>query len=102
MSEFMGVNADRPRWRENVPFWGVHVVALVAAVWVGLSWRGLIWLAATYAVRMFAITAGFHRYFSHRTFKTSRVFQFVLALLGMTAAQQGVLWWAAHHRRHHK
>jgi stearoyl-CoA desaturase (delta-9 desaturase) len=101
-SEYMGENADRPRWRENIPFWGVHVAALVGAIMVGWSWTAFWWLAGGYAVRMFAITAGYHRYFSHRTFKTSRVFQFVLALLGMTAAQQGPLWWAAHHRRHHK
>jgi stearoyl-CoA desaturase (delta-9 desaturase) len=96
------VHADRPRWRENLPFWGVHVAAVIGAVLVGWSWTAFWWLACTYTVRMFAITAGFHRYFSHRTFKTSRVFQFVLALLGMTTAQQGPLWWAAHHRRHHK
>jgi len=101
-SEYTGVDADRPRWRENIPFWGVHVAALVGAIMVGWSWSAFWWLAGTYAVRMFAITAGYHRYFSHRTFKTSRVFQFILAFLGMTAAQQGPLWWAAHHRRHHK
>jgi stearoyl-CoA desaturase (delta-9 desaturase) len=51
---------------------------------------------------MFGITAGYHRYFSHRSYRTSRLFQFVLALLGTTAAQKGVLWWAAHHRYHHR
>jgi stearoyl-CoA desaturase (delta-9 desaturase) len=77
-------------------------VALAGAIVVGWSWQAFVWLAATYAVRMFAVTAGYHRYFAHRTFKTSRAFQFVLALLAITAAQQGPLWWAAHHRRHHK
>jgi stearoyl-CoA desaturase (delta-9 desaturase) len=100
--DYTGVHADRPRWRENLPFWGVHAAALVGAIAVGWSWTAFWWLAGTYTVRMFAITAGYHRYFSHRTFKTGRVFQFVLALLGMTTAQQGPLWWAAHHRRHHK
>jgi stearoyl-CoA desaturase (Delta-9 desaturase) len=100
--EYTGEHADRPRWRENFPFWSVHVVALVGAITVGWSWTAFWWLVGSYAVRMFAITAGYHRYFSHRTFKTSRVFQFVLALLGITAAQQGPLWWSAHHRRHHK
>jgi stearoyl-CoA desaturase (delta-9 desaturase) len=51
---------------------------------------------------MFGITAGFHRYFSHRTFKTTRIFQFFLAFLGTASAQKGPLWWAAHHRHHHK
>jgi stearoyl-CoA desaturase (delta-9 desaturase) len=55
-----------------------------------------------YYVRMFGITAGYHRYFSHRTFKTSRPFQFVLAWLAASSSQRGVLWWAAHHRRHHR
>jgi len=85
-----------------VPFWSVHVVAVVGAIAVGWSWAAFAWLAGSYAVRMFAITAGYHRYFAHRTFKTGRVFQFVLAVLAMSSAQQGVLWWAAHHRKHHK
>ncbi|HTL32377.1 MAG TPA: acyl-CoA desaturase [Kofleriaceae bacterium] len=101
-AEFTGDHADKPRWRQNLPFWLVHVAALVGAILVGWSWSALWWLVGTYAVRMFAITAGYHRYFSHRTFKTSRAFQFILALLGLTTAQQGPLWWASHHRRHHK
>ncbi len=85
-----------------IAFWGAHVVALAGALWIGWSWAALWWLVGSYAVRMFAITAGYHRYFAHRTFKTGRVFQFVLALLAMSSVQQGVLWWAAHHRDHHK
>jgi stearoyl-CoA desaturase (delta-9 desaturase) len=100
--EFTGLNADRPRWRENYPFWLVHVVALAGAILVGWSWAAFWWLVGSYAVRMFSITAGYHRYFAHRTFKTSRAFQLVLAVLAMGSAQQGPLWWAAHHRRHHK
>jgi hypothetical protein len=57
---------------------------------------------AAYFLRMFGITAGYHRYFAHRAYKTSRVFQFVLAWLGCSALQKGPLWWAAHHRRHHR
>jgi stearoyl-CoA desaturase (delta-9 desaturase) len=51
---------------------------------------------------MFGLTAGYHRYFAHRSYKTSRVFQFLLALLGTFATQKGPLWWAGHHRTHHK
>ena len=50
---------------------------------------------------MFAIGAGYHRYFSHRAYATSRVFQFVLAFLAQSTAQKSVLWWAAKHRHHH-
>src|SRR5207344_608317 len=86
-------NIDTPRWRENLPFWGVHVAALIGAIAVGWSWAAFAWLAGGYAVRMFAVTAGYHRYFAHRTYKTSRWFQFVLAVLALAAAQQGPLWW---------
>jgi stearoyl-CoA desaturase (delta-9 desaturase) len=48
---------------------------------------------------MFAITAFFHRYLSHKTFQTSRIVQFML--IGTMSAQRGPLWWAAHHRYHH-
>ncbi len=57
---------------------------------------------ASYLLRMWGITAGYHRYFAHRSFRTSRVFQFVLALIGSTAMENGPLWWASWHRRHHK
>ncbi len=93
---------DRIRWVSNIPFWAVHVAAVVCLFMVGLSWAGVGVAAISYTVRMFAITGGYHRYFSHRTYKTSRAFQFFLALLGVTATQKGPLWWASHHRRHHK
>jgi stearoyl-CoA desaturase (Delta-9 desaturase) len=95
-------NVDKLRWRENLPFWLVHAVALGTAIWVGFSAEALAWLLGSYAVRMFGITGGYHRYFSHRTYKTSRAFQFVLALIGISSVQKGPLWWAAHHRWHHK
>jgi len=94
--------ADQIRWVDNIPFWGVHVAALVGAIMVGISWAAVAWLLATFFIRMFGITAGYHRYFSHRAYKTSRPFQFLMALLGVTAVQKGPLWWASHHRRHHK
>jgi stearoyl-CoA desaturase (delta-9 desaturase) len=84
-----------------VPFILVHVAAL-GALWSGVTAKALWLCLALYVVRMFGITAGFHRYFSHKTFKTSRWFQFVLAFLAQTTAQKGALWWAAKHRHHHK
>lgn len=91
---------DRIDWLRVVPFAAMHV-ACVAVVWVGVSATAL-WVAAgLYAARMFAITAFYHRYFSHRAFRTSRAVQFVFAVLGAASVQRGPLWWAAHHRHHH-
>ena len=66
------------------------------------SWTGLALCALSYLVRMFAITGFYHRYFSHRTYAMGRTMQFFAAFLGATATQKGALWWAAHHRQHHK
>jgi len=82
-------------------FWAVHV-ACIAAIWVGVSWVAVAVCLALYVVRMFAITGVYHRYFSHRSYETSRFFQFCLAVLGTTAAQKGPIWWASHHRHHHR
>jgi stearoyl-CoA desaturase (delta-9 desaturase) len=93
---------DRPQWVKSIPFLAVHIVALAAPFLAPPTWR-LAGLALTvYSVCMFGITAGFHRYFSHRAFRTGRAFQLVLAVLGTLSVQKGVLWWAAHHRDHHR
>jgi len=86
----------------SLPFWGVQVAAVAGVVWLGWSWAGLVLALGLYYLRMFFITAGYHRYFSHRTFKTSRTLQFILALGGTLSVQKGVLWWAANHRIHHR
>jgi stearoyl-CoA desaturase (delta-9 desaturase) len=93
---------DRPNWFASIPFFAVHAVALATPFVAPFAWRWVALAACTYAVRLFAITAGYHRYFSHRAFRTSRAFQLVLAVLGASAAQKGPLWWAAHHRDHHR
>jgi len=80
----------------------VHVAAVLGVVLLGFSWTGVALCVASYYLRMFAITAGFHRYFSHRAYRLSRVPQFLMAFLGQTSAQKGVLWWASNHRHHHK
>lgn len=69
---------------------------------VGVSRVALAALMITAALQLFGITAGFHRLLAHRAFRTSRWFQFVLALLGVLAGQNGPLWWVAHHRLHHR
>lgn len=87
---------------KSVPFWGVHVAAVAGVAVLGWSWSGLALALALYFVRMFGITAGHHRYFSHRTYKMGRGMQLAMAIVGTTSVQKGVLWWAAHHRVHHK
>jgi len=83
-----------------LPFALIHL-GCVTAIWTGITWRAVLICIALYVIRMFAITAGYHRYFSHRSFSTSRAFQFVLAFLAQTTTQKSVLWWAATHRHHH-
>lgn len=86
---------------DSTPLVFMHIVSLLMLPFVGISAVAVTVCLVTYLVRVFALTAGFHRYFSHRAFKTSRVFQFVLAFLGGMSAQMGAIWWASHHRRHH-
>ena len=92
---------DQIDWLRNLPFILLQLGCL-AVFWTGVSKFALAVGAVTLAARMFGLTAGYHRYFCHRAFKTSRVFQFVLAWLGASAAQRGPLWWAGHHRWHHR
>ena len=93
-------NADHVDWIRAIPFILLHV-ACFGAIWTGISTTAVLVAVGLYLVRIFAITAFYHRYFSHRTFKTSRWFQFMMAMVGASAAQRGPLWWAAHHRHHH-
>jgi stearoyl-CoA desaturase (delta-9 desaturase) len=104
------VMADAPEGEEfhddiiypaTIPFILVHLVC-IAALWTGVSLKALAVCLALYVVRMFGVTAGYHRYFSHRSFKTSRVGQFLLAWLAQSSTQRGALWWAAVHRHHHR
>lgn len=98
-----GAREDRSiHWLKTVPFVGMHVAAVAGVALLGWSGRGLALAAGLYVARMFFVTAGYHRYFSHRTFKTSRALQLLFALGAMSSSQKGVLWWAGHHRTHHK
>ncbi|HET7544302.1 MAG TPA: acyl-CoA desaturase [Polyangiaceae bacterium] len=89
-------------WLKATPFFAIHLAAVAGIFWFGWSWSGALLAVGLYYVRMFGVTGAYHRYFSHRTYRTSRAFQFVLALLAMTSVQKGVLWWASHHRTHHR
>jgi stearoyl-CoA desaturase (Delta-9 desaturase) len=106
--DFSTPDADAPKvqehryeWLATIPFILIHL-AVFGAIWTGVTWQAAACCAILYVARMFGVTAGYHRYFSHRTFKTSRLGQFLLAFLAETSTQRGVLWWAAHHRTHHK
>ncbi|MCC6869146.1 MAG: acyl-CoA desaturase [Burkholderiales bacterium] len=98
-----GVDGGEPRridWLRQLPFIAIHAGCL-ALPWVGVSTVAVVVAAMLYALRMFAITGFYHRYFSHQAFRTGRAVQFAFALLGAAAAQRGPLWWASHHRHHH-
>jgi stearoyl-CoA desaturase (delta-9 desaturase) len=107
MSMFNGKAAERDSqwvWNRNLyvaRFLVFHLICLTA-IWTGVTLEALAVCGILYAVRMFAVTAGYHRYFSHRTYKMNRVMQFIMAALAETSAQKGILWWASHHRHHHK
>jgi len=92
---------DRIDWLRVLPFVGLHLACL-AVFWVGFSWFALATAVVLYALRMFAITGFYHRYFSHKAFRTSRAVQFIFATWGAASVQRGPLWWAAHHRHHHR
>ena len=94
-------NSDRIDWLRTLPFIAVHL-ACFGVIWVGVSGFAIAIAVGLYAIRMFAITGFYHRYFSHRAFRTSRAVQFTFALIGSTSVQRGPLWWAAHHRNHHR
>ena len=94
-------NDERLNFLRCVPFIGLHVL-LFAGYWIGVNGTCLIFCLSSYFIRMFAITAFFHRYFSHNTFKTSKIVEILFGLLGTASAQRGPIWWAAHHRRHHQ
>ncbi len=95
-----GDDDERIDWLRVVPFLLMHVACLTV-FWVGWSPVAVGVAVALYAIRMLAITGFYHRYFSHKAFKTSRATQFFFAVLGASAVQRGPLWWAAHHRHHH-
>lgn len=85
----------------TIAFIFVHL-APFAAIWTGVTTTSVVLAVVLYVVRMFGITAGYHRFFSHRSFKTSRAGQLVFAVLAMSSTQKSVLWWAALHRHHHR
>jgi stearoyl-CoA desaturase (delta-9 desaturase) len=91
---------NRIDWIRAIPYIGMHVACL-GVFFVGWSWLAISIAAFLYALRVFTLTGFYHRYFSHRTFRTWRIVQFAFAVIGCSSVQRGPLWWAAHHRHHH-
>jgi stearoyl-CoA desaturase (delta-9 desaturase) len=88
-------------WLRITPLIFLHIMCL-GVIWVGWSWTAIIVAGILYVVRMFAITGFYHRYFSHKAFKTNRFWQFIFGVMGNASVQRGPLWWASHHRHHHR
>lgn len=92
---------SKPVLKTEISFIIVHLLPLLA-IFTGATWFDWALCAFLYFFRMFWVTGGYHRYFSHKSYHTSRVFQFIIAFMAQTSAQKGALWWAAHHRHHHR
>lgn len=100
-SDDAGANPKEIHWLRCVPFIVVHLLCF-AVFWVGVSPVAVAVCLFAFWLRMFAITAFYHRFFAHKSYKANRFWQFLFAVLGGTAVQRGALWWASHHRKHHK
>jgi stearoyl-CoA desaturase (delta-9 desaturase) len=92
---------ERVNWISSIPFFLVHVLCL-AVVFTGITWTAVILFAVMFFGRAFFVTAAYHRYFSHKSYRLNRFWQFVFAFQAEATAQKGVLWWAANHRHHHR
>ena len=80
---------------------GIHLLC-VSAFFVGVSWVAVITMLVLWQVGVFFIGAGYHRYFAHKAYKTSRVFQTILAVGAVIQVQGGVRKWSQDHRHHHR
>ncbi|MFZ9700764.1 MAG: hypothetical protein ACO3AF_06770, partial [Flavobacteriales bacterium] len=94
-------NRNQPRLIDQYGFGLIHLTPLLM-IWSGFTWKDWLVCLFMYYFRMFFISAGYHRYFSHKTYETSRFFQFLIAFFAQTSIQKGALWWASQHRIHHR
>jgi stearoyl-CoA desaturase (Delta-9 desaturase) len=113
-SDGVPATASKPMLEPPPPRWAVGVLAVIVAVpflallaavpvawgW-GLSWLDVAIGSVFYVVAGFGVTVGFHRYFTHGSFKAQRWLRIVLAVAGSLALEGGVVQWVADHRRHH-
>jgi len=101
-SGFERPSDEKVNWVSSIPFLAFHVVALVGTIVFGITPIALALFVVMVWGRIWFITAGYHRYFAHRSYRTSRAFQLFLAVGGVMCVQKGPLWWAGHHREHHR
>jgi stearoyl-CoA desaturase (delta-9 desaturase) len=87
--------------RTSLTFFALHLLPFLAIL-TGVTRTALLLAVGTFTIRGFFITGGYHRYFAHKSYRLNRFWQFVFAFGGTTASQKGPLWWAAHHRNHHR
>ncbi len=92
---------ERVNWAHSIPFFAVHLLCF-AFIFTGITTTALVLFAVMFFGRAFFVTAGYHRYFSHKSFKLNRFWQFVFGFMAEATAQKGVLWWASNHRHHHR
>ena len=92
---------ERVNWVSSIPFFLVHVLCF-AVLLTGFTWTAVALFVFMYFGRAFFVTAAYHRYFSHKSYRLNRFWQFVFAFQATATAQKGVLWWAANHRHHHR
>ena len=89
----------------RIVFIGGPMVALGAGAWLAwggaLNWHDLVVLAVVYAVTGMGITVGYHRLFTHRSFKTTRAVRALFAVCGSMAVEGPVIEWVSTHRKHH-
>ena len=83
-------------------FFSLHLIPIYSLIWMDVTLNHVYMMLLSYALGMLGIVIGYHRYFSHRAFRTNRLFQFILAFWAESSSQKGVLWWAGYHRMHHK
>jgi stearoyl-CoA desaturase (delta-9 desaturase) len=102
LAQEQGLDYSPWKKRTNFALFCLMHALPILTIWMDVSVWDFVMCFGLYVVRMFGVTAGYHRYFSHKTYKMGRVMQFLMALLAMSGAQKGVLWWASHHRHHHK
>jgi stearoyl-CoA desaturase (delta-9 desaturase) len=100
-SEIMGFKDILPINHTHIIYIAIHLIAL-SIIWSGFSWFGISLCLVSYFGRHLGLVAGYHRYFAHRSFKTSRLMQFFLGLHGSLCAERGPLWWGQTHRLHHR